>query len=66
MNNSFLNKVKIKLLNNISKDEKTMVISSPTSFVHTLHVHLNPISGEFNFLFFVVILMLIFLVLKMM
>ncbi len=47
MNNSFLNKVKIKLLNNISKDEKTMVISSPTSFVHTLHVHLNPISGEF-------------------
>jgi hypothetical protein len=60
--------VKIKLLNNINKDEKTMVISSPTSFVHTLHVHLNPISGEFIvyklFLFFC-ILMLIFLVLKM-
>lgn len=39
-------KVKLKLLNK-DRDEKTMVISSPTNFEHTLHVHLNPLTGEF-------------------
>jgi hypothetical protein len=29
------------------KDEKQMVISSPTNFEHTLHVYLNPATGEF-------------------
>lgn len=37
------NQVKLKLI----KEEKPMVISSPTNFEHTLHVHLNPKTGEF-------------------
>ncbi len=35
--------VKLKLI----KDEKQMIISSPTNFEHTLHVYLNPATGEF-------------------
>ncbi len=47
--------VKLKSLYSYTKSEKEreMVISSPTNFEHTLHVHLNLENGEFivNYIF---------------
>ena len=37
--------VKVKLKAN--KEDKLMTISSPINFEHTLHVHLNSLTGEF-------------------
>ncbi len=40
--------VKLKsFYSNRCEKEKEMVISSPTNFEHTLHVHLNLANGEF-------------------
>jgi hypothetical protein len=59
---SFFFFVAVKLKFTSTKEEKPMIISSPTNFEHTLHVHLNPNTGDFivinklNVTFFLIIM----------